>query len=371
MRLIMLSIAIILFCEYSFAEENFIFPNSCAKGKSIIIAAVGDVLLHPPLQKQGAEKGFKSLWADAIPYIKSADIAYANLEGPMAQGINEAGHVANSNSVYTGFPLFNYPPSVGVALKESGFALVSNANNHALDRLGIGVDRTITSLDKMNLLHVGTRTRDSQQKMFHIVLAKDFKIAWIACTAHTNGIADIHHQILYCYNKNDRQWIIDKIHELRHQVDAVIVTPHWGEEYQTQPTSAQINFAHAVLDAGAIAVLGSHPHVLQPLKKYITPDGRTTLIMYSLGNFVSYQGRPQTRATVILLLGLTKTSQGTNINGIRFVPMYMQNRNGRNIFLQRLNKNEQHTLPQQIISNAVPLNNMLYTEQIVTNPECF
>ncbi|MDR3491838.1 MAG: CapA family protein [Gammaproteobacteria bacterium] len=356
MRSLLLTLCLLIACKASYATQTLVFPHSCTTGSSIVIAAVGDVILHPPLQQKGAQKGFESLWKEAIPYIKSADIAYANLEGPMAPGLN-----------YTGFPLFNYPPSLGSALKESGFDILSTANNHALDRVSIGVDETIASLDKINMAHVGTRKLGSQQEMFYIMPYKDFKIAWISCTEHTNGITNGDNQILYCYKKNDKQWILNKIHELKNQVDAIIVAPHWGEQYQFTPNKNQIHFAHEVLNAGATVVIGSHPHVLQPLEKYLTPDGRSTFIMYSLGNFVSYQGTPKNRSTIILLFGLTKTSQGTLINGIRFVPMYMENRSDT-ISLKRLNKND---LAMHYISNALPMGNAIYTTDIVTNPECF
>src|SRR5262249_33114649 len=151
--------------------------------------------------------------------------------------------------------------------------------------------------------------------------------------------------------------------------DAIIISPHWGEEYERYPNDEQKHFAHEVLDAGATAVIGSHPHVLQPLQKYITKDGRATLIMYSLGNFISYQGRTNSRSTVILLLGLTKTSQGTIINGVRFVPMYMQNRSGwDDLKLTRLPQG--NSSATQSISQVMPMGNALYSSHIVTNPQC-
>lgn len=369
MRITILIAALFILCSVAFSQPYTIkFPNECMKGNSIVIAAVGDILLHDPLQTKGLQQRFESLWEEAIPFIKSADIAYANLEGPIALGINRLGEeVKNKNSpryknVYTGFPMFNYPPSLAGALKDSGIDIVSTANNHGLDRYAIGVDKTIAALNKAGIAYVGTRPRGSQQSWVRILQKNGFNIAWISCTEMTNGFNDIYKQILYCYKKNDRKWIIDTIKELKSEVDAIIISPHWGEEYQSQPSKEQKYFAEQVLDAGATAVIGSHPHVLQPLQKYITKDGRSTIIMYSLGNFVSYQGKINTRSTVILLLGLTQTSQGTLINGVHFVPMYMQNRNGwQRIHLTRLPDTDTDSPAAQVISRVMPMGNAIYS----------
>lgn len=376
MRLITLFLILFLFCHpISAGPIKITFPNACIKGNSIIIAAVGDVLLHQPLQMKALKQGFESLWEEALPFIKSADIAYANLEGPMAFGINRLGqeinqnHSRSNNNIYTGFPMFNYHPSLAGALKDSGFDIVSTANNHGLDRYSIGIDKTITALNKAGVAYVGTRPRGSQQSWISIIHKRGFKIAWISCTEMTNGFNDKYKQVLYCYKKNDRQWIIRSIRELKSQVDAIIISPHWGEEYQRYPNAEQKQFARQVLDEGATAVIGSHPHVLQPLQKYVTKDGRPTIIMYSLGNFVSYQGKPNTRNTVILFLGLTQTSNGTIINNVSFVPMYMQNRSGwQEMQLTRVPSIT--STQSQVISQVMPMGNAIFSPSAITNPSC-
>lgn len=366
--------AIILFIIplYSFAN-TIQFPHACIAGDKITIAAVGDVLLHQPLQKKAAVDGFQSLWKEALPYIQSATIAYANLEGPMADGVTRNGRVLNQGSrwndeIYTSYPMFNYHPSLAAALRKSGFNIVSTANNHALDRYALGIDKTIDHLKEVGLQYCGTRLRNSQQERVAIIQKNNWKVAWIACTEMTNGMTDKFKQVLHCYNNEDRQWILQTIHTLRNQVDAIIVSPHWGDEYQNYPNVRQKLFAHLVLDAGATAVIGSHPHVLQPMEKYITKDGRATFIVYSMGNFVSYQGAQQTRSTIILLLGLTKTKQGVVINGVKYVPMYMQNR-GNKLYLSCLTK-EKDNNAMQLITKILPVGNILSQGEISTNPEC-
>jgi hypothetical protein len=112
-------------------------------------------------------------------------------------------------------------------------------------------------------------------------------------------------------------------------VDAVIVTPHWGLEYQATPRDEEMDLAHDFLDAGAIAVLGIHPHVLQPWAHYRTADGRDTFVIYSLGNFVSGQKHIPRKSTLMLQLGLRRTADGdVRIQGARYVPLYMHEEPG-------------------------------------------
>ncbi len=374
----LISLAALFICHYAYAENKTItFPNACIQGKKIVIAAMGDLLLHRPLQQKASSKGFESLWGEAIPYIQNADIAYANLEGPIAIGINHLGEKVNDSyqwdfNVYSDFPLFNYHPQLAKDLKKTGFSIVSTANNHAFDRHSIGVDKTLDLLDSVGIAYVGSRKSYSEASFVKIVDTQGVKIAWIACTEHTNGQADTNHQMLYCYKPSDKQWILKTIQELKPKVDAIIVSPHWGVEYQEQANQTQQAFAKEVLNAGATAVIGSHPHVLQPVEKFTTTDGRATLISYSLGNFISFQGSVRTRSTIILLLGLTKSADKTIINGVRFVPMVMVNRNGTpNIHLAQLSPEDNHLAAFGYISRAIPLGNALYSLPIVTNPECF
>ncbi len=324
-------------------RQKIDFKKSCEPGRQFVVSAVGDVLLHSGLQKKAAaDKDFRGLWKDFIPYFQNADQAYANLEGAAAKGVNQygknvrdPGHVWDKY-VYTAYPQFNYHPSLIKDLKDSGIDVVSTANNHSLDRRSLGVDRTIDALTRTRLPFTGTRKSDeteADRKWFTVVRSKNggLTLTWIACTYGTNGIPDRRRQVLHCFKPDDKKTIINIIQRQKDQTDAVIVTPHWGKEYQTYPHSSQVKLGKEFLEAGAIAVIGSHPHVLQPMEKYVTQDKkRETFIIYSLGNFVSNQRQLKRRATIVLFLGFTKTADGSvHLNGVKFLPAYMNNRSGR------------------------------------------
>lgn len=338
-------------------QQTLSFSDQNQYRTKVIIAAVGDLLLHYPLQRKASVRGFESLWSRILPFIQRADIAYVNLEGPMANGITRSGEERAigdhwDDKVYSDYPLFNYHPSLASSLKKSGFDIVSTANNHALDRYGIGIDKTLSLLEHHQIRYTGTRKR-GENRSFVTVTNGPIRIAWIACTEHTNGMVDKNKQVLYCYKSQDQAWILQSIRKLKHEVDAIIVLPHWGNEYDNYPTRAQKKFARKVLDNGALAVIGSHPHVLQPMEKYKTEDGRETFIMYSLGNFVSFQGTPNNRTSIILFLELVKTATQTLIRKIKFVPLYMENRSG----WEQIHVSIQ---PQNaIISRLLPSGNMI------------
>ncbi len=150
----------------------------------------------------------------------------------------------------------------------------------------------------------------------------------------------------------------------RNDIDAVIVTPHWGVEYQHTPQQAEKNLAHAMLEAGATAVLGNHPHVIQPWEKFKTQDGREGFVIYSLGNFVSGQSGNAKTTSIILNLGLTKGADGkTTINGVRYVPVQMQT----GPWTSKYAAGDSLALSTRIFGQW---NRLAPNEELVTNPEC-
>ena len=306
----------------------FLLFFSSVLADSVHIIAVGDVLLHTPLQKKGVDKGFDTLWLNVIPEIKSADIAYANLEGPVAEMINRRGNFTTSNTeAYTSYPMFNYPPALIDALKLSGFTVLSTANNHALDRYGVGIDKTVANLYANKIVFTGTRRKNSEDAWYAETTSKDISIAWLACTQNTNGIADTHRQVLMC--NRDKKIILDLIGELAQKYDAVIVTPHWGVEFQDSPNQDQQKLASELAEAGALAILGSHPHCVQPMRWIVTKAGKKVFVAYSLGNFVSNQSNLKNRSSGLLSLYVVKKDGNTFIEKIAYQPTYMENRNNK------------------------------------------
>ncbi len=322
--------------------------DSCRRPSSetIRISFVGDILIHDALYQKVFEsktKDFAQIWSKVIPFFEKADFSYGNLEGPIAIGINkkkeDLGDVGFTYDkiVYSGTDfLFNYHPRLIDDLKKSGIDIVSTANNHTFDRGPIGADKTIVALNEKKMAYVGTRKAKSQDPFYTVTRIKNFNIAWIACTEFINGFKDRFSQILFCFDQSKQ--ITDLISDLKNRkdIDAVIVTPHWGIEYKHEPTVNQEKYAEIFLEAGATAIMGSHPHVLQPVKKYVTKDSRETFISYSLGNFAAYQKDIDRKVSAVIYLDFSKDADSKVwISSYSYEPLL---RTGLEIFPARLNK---------------------------------
>jgi poly-gamma-glutamate synthesis protein (capsule biosynthesis protein) len=322
------------------------FSRGVDPAHMLTVAAVGDVLLHDRLQKYAAGQadGFYAMMDPVADIIRAADVSFANLEGPAAAGISARGRKVKEpegrydGKIYAGYPSFNYHPSIAADLKRAGFDVVLTANNHALDRRSAGADGTVKALTEADLSFTGSRARTDKNRSWHAITPVDakagaFNLAWLGCTYGTNEQPDPHGQILNCFE--DRDTILREIAALRTRKDVhgVIFAPHWGTEYRYKPNKRQRKLAHEALDAGAIAVLGTHSHVVSPWEKYITRDGRETFITYSLGNFVSNQEGLPRRASLILLLGLMPDATGEDlvVAAAGWIPIHMYRADGKGI----------------------------------------
>lgn len=300
-RLLLLALLVLpgtVFAQYENCRPVFTAQppaiNACADNGRFRVAIVGDVLLHSPLQRQGYAQGFHTLWGAAVPFLRSADFAIANLEGPVAPGIRQSGGqgadpgAVFDGSVYTSYPMFNYHPSLLPALKTAGIDLVTTANNHALDRFAQGADATIVELRRAGLPFVGTVPRQGDRNFAYETSTRIGRIVWIACTFSTNGIPDREGQVLHCYQQREALLRLVAGHAARRDVAGVIVLPHWGNEYQTRAAGAERSLSRDLIAAGATAIIGTHPHVVQDWD-IVGASGINVPIIYSTGNFVSGQ----------------------------------------------------------------------------------
>jgi poly-gamma-glutamate synthesis protein (capsule biosynthesis protein) len=318
------------------------FPDACRAGPRFTLTAVGDLLLHSTLQSDARAAGTFQPFLSAVrsELSRPHSLAIANLETGMAEGLTLGTRVEGRRRVaerittsslydgvaYTGYPRFNAHPLWADAIVASGIDIVTTANNHALDRGSNGVDATLDVLDAVGLAHAGTsryvegRAVMPAEDRYTIREIDGVRVAVVAATFSTNGIPDTYGQVALL---SERQAVED-VRALRvsGRADVIVFAPHWGVEYAHRPSAEQTRIAHAVLEAGADAVFGSHPHVLQPLERYHTLDGRETLVAYSLGNFVAGQVGSARRESAILHLTFTRPEGGGRpvISAAQFVP---------------------------------------------------
>ena len=268
--------------------------NACQGGERLEVAFVGDVLLHGGLQRRGYAEGFGAVWGAVLPFWASADIAVANLEGPVAPGftgINRQGTDPGpvfGTAVYTSYPMFNYHPMVTQALAAGGVDIVTTSNNHSMDRGSGGFDATLDQVAAAGLVQVGGVRAGAARQFATVTDSPLGSLVWIACTYSTNGIADPYGQTLNCFQEQAALLSLIGSYAAQPGVAGVIVLPHWGDEYQPSPNRAQRALAAAMVGAGAALVVGTHPHVVQGWEVIQGPAGQVPVI-YSTGNFVSGQ----------------------------------------------------------------------------------
>lgn len=317
------------------ASEPVVQPNIVST-----LAVCGDAMSHMPQTRdaydsQAGAYDYKPMIRFAKPWIEQADYAVVNLETTFAGGPD-----------YSGFPAFNTPDALGDALKDAGFDLVSTANNHCLDRGYDGMVRTLDVLDNLGLAHVGTyrsAVERAAQNGVHVADVGGIKVAFLSYTYGTNGIplSKSHPDtvnILHTDYMSDAQVLdtariasdLAAAEALSPDLIAVIV--HWGVEYQTTQNEHQEEIADFLFDHGADVILGSHPHVLQPMETRTLTDRdgttHTGFVCWSLGNFISSQNDEYTDTTVVLNLELTKNPNtgATDVTKVGYVPLYMLDR---------------------------------------------
>lgn len=283
----------------------FCFPLIGGASDTIQLLFVGDIMQHMP-QINSAYRNGAYNYEPCFQYIKdeisSVDLAFGNLEVPLG------------DKPYSGYPMFCAPDEIAVTLVNSGFDVLVTANNHSCDRNKKGITRTINVLDTLGIMHTGVFT-DSLEKSRRYPLffeKNNFKIALINYTYGTNGLPIPDPCIV---NLIDTAHIAVDIQKCKDSVpDLIIAFMHWGDEYARMPNKVQKMLAEFMFSRGVNLVIGSHPHVLQPMEKRYAADARCDrAIVYSLGNFVSNQSKPHTDGGAMLKLNIQKDSCGIHI----------------------------------------------------------
>ncbi len=289
--------------------------NPCAAGPQLRLTVVGDVLLHWQLQQMGYAHGFAQFWSQAAPWLAAADVAIANVEGPVAPGLAANGRAqadpgpVYGTGVYTGYPRFNYHPVILKALRAAGVDVITTANNHAMDRGPAGADLTLQQARAAGLVPVGTIARGAARDFAVRYPTRAGSLSLIACSFSTNGIADPARQVLRCYDDRDELLALVRREARDPAVAAVLVLPHWGQEYRSAPDARQRALARDLAGAGATAIIGTHPHAVQPFAT-LQGAGRTVPVAWSTGNFIAVQTGMPSRVGALALLDLCPAPGG-------------------------------------------------------------
>ncbi len=291
----------------------FSFCNEKDDGVITLVFA-GDIMGHSP-QFQAAYDvetktyDYRICFEHVKPYIENADIAIANLEVTLA------------GPPYSGYPNFSSPDALLDALKYAGYDVMLTANNHVLDRGKKGLERTLKVLTEKEIKFSGSYV-DKQQRdtLYPLMLEKNgVKIALLNYTYGTNGYKQVLPNIVNVIDTNQIKKDINKAKQ--QNADLIVMTVHWGLEYQTKAGAEQQKLAKIFVREGVDLIIGSHPHVVQNAEIIEIDSIRKVPVFYSLGNSISNQRNINTDGGIMVKVEIGAHSK--QILKTTYMPVYV------------------------------------------------
>ncbi len=303
-------------------QEPPAIPAANTPPTEIELVAIGDLLMHLPVVNSTYDAAtgryeFDNLFDEVRPLLTGADYAVANLETCLA----------GKAKGYQGYPLFNTPDDFAPAIANLGIDLVTTANNHSMDMGFDGLVATLDCLDRNGLAHIGTyRTIKEREKPF-VAEVKGVRLGFVNFTATTNGLP-LPPERPFCVGLlNDEQVTRDLAELRRKNPDLIIACVHFGTEYQRYADTFQEKWVHKLFELGVDAVIGCHPHVVQPMiwrNVELSSTKKRCFAAYSLGNFISNQRWRYSDSGIVLHLKIFKYPEGTaSIVSASYTPVWV------------------------------------------------
>ncbi|MEQ6120874.1 CapA family protein [Reichenbachiella sp. MALMAid0571] len=283
------------------------FGQSESNTDTLSLLFIGDIMGHDSQINAAFDNDlnsydYNSVFEKIKPILQKPDYTIANLEVTLA------------GPPFKGYPQFSSPDELAVACQNNGIDVLVTSNNHSCDRRKSGIIRTIDVLDSLNILHTGTFRNATEQASNNLLILdkNNIRVGLLNYTYGTNGIPTPSPTTV---NRIDWKNIAKDIEASKTQnLDKLIVFLHWGNEYQSQPSTDQVDLANYLFSNGADIIIGSHPHVIQKMEYRKNLDNsKETFIAYSLGNFVSNQRVRKRDGGAMVELTLTKTDKETHI----------------------------------------------------------
>ena len=302
--------------------------------RTAILAFTGDLLAHGPVQSAaaayatanpgaGSEVGsgydFRPMFDEVSPIISAVDLAICHIETPLSR----------DDTALSGYPLFNAPRNLAVAARQAGYDGCSTASNHSFDKNVAGVFSTIEVIEAAGLRQAGMARSHLEDLAPVIYEANGIAVAHISATYSLNGLV----------LPSDQPYLVDPIDpsaiifEARAAKDAgaefVIVSLQWGNEYQSAPSDAQIQWLNEILPSDEVdLIIGHHVHVVQPVDRL-----GDEYVVFGLGNFLSNQSANccpvETQDGMIALVALLEGPDGKiKATGVDYVPTWVDRQAG-------------------------------------------
>ncbi len=288
--------------------------------RSFTIAATGDILIHSPLwQRAAAYAGrgekfdFRPMFAKIKPIISRADLGICHMEAPLD---------ADDRNL-SSYPVFSVPHEVADAVAWAGYDECSTASNHSLDQGSSGVEATLAALDRAGVDHAGTARTKKEAQDITMLEVNGVQVAHLSYTYGFNGFTP---DVPWRANKIKVADIISTARHAKEEgAEFVIVSLHWGIEYQEQPIDYQRKIADKVLGSSVVdLILGHHAHVVQPIDRI-----GDRFVIYGMGNLLSGMtaslGKgPVVQDGVIVQVSVREEGKDFVVEDVTFTPTWVQ-----------------------------------------------
>jgi poly-gamma-glutamate capsule biosynthesis protein CapA/YwtB (metallophosphatase superfamily) len=280
---------------------------------TLTVEVNGDLLIHSPVWETALADGrghydFFAMLREIAPYIKRADLAICHVETPMTP------------RPPTGYPVFNTPPALARAIKQTGWRVCDTASNHSLDQGQFGIDQTGLALDRAGVLHTGSFGSRAAQTRTLMVKVKGVRVAFLAYTEMTNGIPPPHPWSVNMARVGAIRRAAARARRRGAQV--VIVNLHWGQEDVAEPSPFQVSTADALTkDPDITAIVGQHVHIVQPIRRV---HGK--LVVFGEGQLLSNQTAAccpiQSEDGMMVFLHIVVRGNRSRVASISYVPTW-------------------------------------------------
>ncbi|HIP48834.1 MAG TPA: CapA family protein [Lutibacter sp.] len=281
---------------------------------------LGDIMGHGPQIKAAYNStsktyNYENNFQYMQPIFAKADYTIANLE------------VTLGTKPYSGYPQFSSPIELAIAAQNAGIDILATANNHSCDRRKKGIVKTIEVLDSLHISHFGTYTSPEEKAVnLPLLIEKNnIRVALLNYTYGTNGIAIPKGTVV---NLLDKETIEnDVLIAKAYQPDQIIAFVHWGQQYKNLASASQKKWFNYFKSLGVNIVIGSHPHVVEPMEWDKTQN---SLVVYSLGNFVSNQRTFPRDGGAVFELVLSKKETKTTIKSAQYLLTWVYKQTNKN-----------------------------------------
>lgn len=297
------------------------------------LGASGDLLVQPRILRAAGARSWSEVLGALPRLTRRVDLAFANLETPLSMR-----REPTSGSP----PILGAPPELAAALRSAGLSIVSTANNHAWDQGADGARDTFEALARAGLPSVGTGETELEASAPRVLRHGGFEVAFVAASQHVNGGPGSAERPFRVAPLRDETALEALVARARERASFVVVSLHWSHDFWPEPSSHQRELARRLVEAGADAILGHGPHVLQEVERVPSPRGEA-VVAYSLGNLLSNQGMrhrhghrpsprahratvmPETRDGAWLELELRRSGDRVSVASLAAVPLFTRN----------------------------------------------